>query len=536
MVRVLVLLSAVLTVPGVFTMVPVLRQIKSTSPDPTTTPVTTTPMPTTTPSGCMGQDGQFHAPGSTYHPTGDKCYTCHCDYGMVNWFDWSSTISENCHYTDCACPPCVDDVIPPGQCCPTCPNGHNCNAMGTVIPVGRDVEVNGYICFCPDTSGFPFGRRKRSSVARSSRGLRYFSPVFGDCSRFLEATCYRPTTIPPTTTVPTTVPTTTPRTRPTTEPITTIPHGLCFTDSGVYYPGQTWNPYGDPCHTCTCEFNSWQGTGEEMCHIVDCACPACVDDVTDQGQCCPRCPNGHNCNAMGTVIPAGRDVQVNGYTCRCPDTSGYPFGRRKRSVRRGLRYFSPVFGDCTRFLEATCSRPTTIPPPTTVPTTIPTTIPTTVPTTIPTTVPTTVPTMCITDNGVYYPGQTWNPYGDPCHTCTCEFNSWQGTGEEMCYIVDCACPACVDDVIDPGQCCPRCPNGDNCNAMGTVIPSGREVEVNGYMCRCPDRSGFPFGKRKREVSARRRRYDSPIFGDCDQFLQATCDPITTIPTPTTRRN
>ncbi|XP_078678529.1 kielin/chordin-like protein [Branchiostoma floridae x Branchiostoma belcheri] len=374
MVRVLFLLSAVLTVPGVLAMVQ-RQNAKSTTPRPTTTHMTTpqhpttphtttTPEPTTIPSGCMGQDGQFHAPGSTYHPTGDTCYTCHCDFGFVNWFDWSSTVSENCHYTDCACPPCVDDVIPPNQCCPTCPNGHNCNAMGTVIPAGRDVQVNGYTCRCPDTSGFPFGRRKRSTDAR--RGLRYFSPVFGDCTRFLEATCYLTTTIPPSTTVPTTVPTCT-----TTTP-TTVPAGICFTDNGVYYPGQTWHPNGDPCHTCTCEFNSWQSTGQEMCYYADCACPSCVDEVIDPGQCCPRCPNGDNCNAMGTVIPAGRDVQVNGYTCRCPSTSDYPFGRRKRSVRRGLRYFSPIFGDCDQFLEATCDRPTTVPSTTTVPTTVPT--------------------------------------------------------------------------------------------------------------------------------------------------------------------
>ncbi|KAI8504059.1 hypothetical protein Bbelb_181270 [Branchiostoma belcheri] len=348
MVRVLFLLSAVLAVPGVLAMVQS-QDAKSTSPRPTTTPMTTTPEPTTITRplktavlGCMGQNGQLHGLGSTYYPTGDKCHTCYCDFGFVG----------NCHYTDCGCPPCVDDVISPDQCCPTCPNGHNCNAMGTVIPAGRDVQVNGYTCRCPSISDYPFGRRKRSTVAR--RGLRYISGLFGDCTRFLEATCTITTA-----TVPTTVPTTTGL-------ITLTTPSICVTDNGVYNPGQTWHPNGDPCHTCTCEFNWWQSTAQEMCYHADCACPSCVDEVIDPGQCCPRCPNGDNCNAMGTVIPAGRDVQVNGQTCRCPSTSDYPFGRRKRSVRRGLRYFSPIFGDCDQYLEATCDRPTTVPSTTTV--------------------------------------------------------------------------------------------------------------------------------------------------------------------------
>ncbi|CAH1265664.1 Hypp3218 [Branchiostoma lanceolatum] len=128
-----ILLSVVLTVPGVFTMVQPDRHQGKTSTTTTAAPFTTTTTAPIPAVGCHGPDGSF---------------------------------------------------IPPGSPIPT---GPNCYAMGTIIPAGRDVQVNGYTCRCPDldTLGVPFG--KRSSVAR--RELRYNSAIWGDCSQYLQATC-----------------------------------------------------------------------------------------------------------------------------------------------------------------------------------------------------------------------------------------------------------------------------------------------------------------------------------------------------------
>eukprot|EP00058_Branchiostoma_floridae_P011766 XP_002597254.1 hypothetical protein BRAFLDRAFT_66389 [Branchiostoma floridae] len=75
-----------------------------------------------------------------------------------------------------------------------------------------------------------------------------------------------------------------------------------------------------------------------------------------------------------------------------------------------------------------------------------------------------------------------------CHPCQCaneptlSGTTWVYT--QWCLHIDCGCPRCVDYVFSPDQCCPTCPNGDNCDAMGTVIPGGMDVQVYGTTCRC----------------------------------------------------
>ncbi|XP_078594540.1 uncharacterized protein LOC144872353 [Branchiostoma floridae x Branchiostoma japonicum] len=146
MVHVLILLLEVLTLPDTFAS---LQRAHQTYPYVTTTP---TP-PLTTIAGCVSSiDGQGRPPGSTYYPTGDSCYECTCDGDP-----WSNTAQENCR---CA----------------------NCNAMGTVIPAGRDVQVNGHTCRCQHDTAFPAPRGKRSAIA--GRGL----PAYG-CEPFLQAIC-----------------------------------------------------------------------------------------------------------------------------------------------------------------------------------------------------------------------------------------------------------------------------------------------------------------------------------------------------------
>ncbi|XP_019638157.1 PREDICTED: kielin/chordin-like protein [Branchiostoma belcheri] len=249
-------------------------------------------------------------------------------------------------------------------------------------------------------------------------------------------------------------------------------------------------PYG-PCSDCYCD-----DEGQAQCMTISaCACPPCVDEVVYPNDCCPSCPNGENCYAMGTIIPAGTDVQVNGYTCRCPDPSGFLFGRHERSVRKALGYDWPD-GGCNQ-LEATCTM-TTLPPSTT------------------TTMPETTVAGCISSyDGQWYPPGSGMPSGSPCSDCYCD-----DEGQPLCMTISaCACPPCVDEVVYPNDCCPSCPNGENCYAMGTIIPAGRDVQVNGYTCRCPDPSGFLFGRHERSVR-KALRHDWPD-GGCNQ-LEATC--------------
>ncbi|XP_035675379.1 von Willebrand factor C domain-containing protein 2-like [Branchiostoma floridae] len=106
------------------------------------TTTTTTMGPTV--YGCRGADGQIHPPGSTY---GSSCHPCQCaNEPTLSGTTWVYT--QWCLHIDCGCPRCVDYVFSPDQCCPTCPNGDNCDAMGTVIPGGMDVQVYGTTCRC----------------------------------------------------------------------------------------------------------------------------------------------------------------------------------------------------------------------------------------------------------------------------------------------------------------------------------------------------------------------------------------------------
>ncbi|XP_078678535.1 uncharacterized protein LOC144914506 isoform X2 [Branchiostoma floridae x Branchiostoma belcheri] len=127
--HVLILLLAVLTVPDTFATVQRARQADNSElwTWPTTTTVTTT-IPTPTPGCVSSYDGQMYGQGSTM------------------------------------------------------PTGPNCNAMGTVIPAGMDVQVDGYTCRCPHDTAFPPPHGKRSALA--GRG----SAAYG-CEPLLEAVC-----------------------------------------------------------------------------------------------------------------------------------------------------------------------------------------------------------------------------------------------------------------------------------------------------------------------------------------------------------
>ncbi|KAK7107805.1 hypothetical protein V1264_015656 [Littorina saxatilis] len=89
-----------------------------------------------------------------------------------------------------------------------------------------------------------------------------------------------------------------------------------------------------------------------------------------------------------------------------------------------------------------------------------------------------------------YEGQTY-PEGEfwlnPCSSCLCR------GGEVNCALVDCFYTPCVDWVHDPEQCCPVCPNGNNCRAPdNSTVAEGETVELaTGETCTCdPYQGGY----------------------------------------------
>ncbi|XP_078284120.1 brorin [Rhinoraja longicauda] len=73
-----------------------------------------------------------------------------------------------------------------------------------------------------------------------------------------------------------------------------------------------------PCEKCRCEPN-----GEVHCSVAECAQVECVDPVYEPDQCCPVCKDGPNCFAGVSIIPAGREVQIDECTtCHCSYEDG----------------------------------------------------------------------------------------------------------------------------------------------------------------------------------------------------------------------
>ncbi|KAK7094769.1 uncharacterized protein [Littorina saxatilis] len=95
-----------------------------------------------------------------------------------------------------------------------------------------------------------------------------------------------------------------------------------------------------------------------------------------------------------------------------------------------------------------------------------------------------------------------------CTECFCEDTQYDdddgeeegGLAEAVCIVGDCLAPRCVDPVVEEGECCPQCPNGENCyirqprpkKKRPRVIPMGRDVRKGSTeVCRCsPDELMF----------------------------------------------
>ncbi|KAL4230971.1 von Willebrand factor C domain-containing protein 2-like [Mactra antiquata] len=88
---------------------------------------------------------------------------------------------------------------------------------------------------------------------------------------------------------------------------------------------------------------------------------------------------------------------------------------------------------------------------------------------------------CLHEGQVYSSGEKFQT--SPCVHCVCD-----PSGQVLCLAGACVMPPCVDAVNDPDQCCPVCPNGENCrHSDGTIIRKGEVYNPDTKTtCMCPN--------------------------------------------------
>ncbi|XP_019642390.1 PREDICTED: kielin/chordin-like protein isoform X9 [Branchiostoma belcheri] len=182
--------------------------------------------------GCYHGD-DFIPVGATFQP--DPCTFCHC------YSPWEPAI---CAVVDCAFPPCVNLITPPGECCPVCTDIGCEHPDGIILP-GEPYEVDGCMtCYCGAAGQEPLCATAACLLPPCDTPVQ----IAGQCCPVCEA-----------------------------------PEGCPY--NGMIIPlNDSFKP--DDCTTCTCSV-----AGEApLCIAVSCALPPCPDPVKIAGQCCLTCP------------------------------------------------------------------------------------------------------------------------------------------------------------------------------------------------------------------------------------------------------
>jgi len=69
-----------------------------------------------------------------------------------------------------------------------------------------------------------------------------------------------------------------------------------------------------------------------------------------------------------------------------------------------------------------------------------------------------------------------SPKGNPCVTCACTtVTTLSGKNYNSCREDIKHCNnyvPCADSIVQQGECCPSCPNGENCSINGTIVEPG----------------------------------------------------------------
>ncbi|XP_078672393.1 kielin/chordin-like protein isoform X5 [Branchiostoma floridae x Branchiostoma belcheri] len=182
--------------------------------------------------GCYHGD-DFIPTGGTFRP--DPCTFCHC---------YEPGQPAACAVIDCAVPPCVNLITPPGECCPVCADIGCEHPDGIILP-GEPYQVDGCMtCYCGAAGQEPLCATAACYLPPCDTPVQ----IAGQCCPVCEA-----------------------------------PEGCPY--NGMIIPlNDSFKP--DDCTTCTCSV-----AGEApLCIAVSCAIPPCPDPVKIAGQCCPTCP------------------------------------------------------------------------------------------------------------------------------------------------------------------------------------------------------------------------------------------------------
>ncbi|KAK3769839.1 hypothetical protein RRG08_028506 [Elysia crispata] len=92
--------------------------------------------------GCRHTDGKVYKQGEVIR--NEPCVRCYCPFGGGE---------PVCDVTLCPLSECVDPVDVQGVCCPTCPNGPNCQIGLLTLPIDKSVKVDNETCRCERFTG-----------------------------------------------------------------------------------------------------------------------------------------------------------------------------------------------------------------------------------------------------------------------------------------------------------------------------------------------------------------------------------------------
>ncbi|XP_053868139.1 kielin/chordin-like protein isoform X5 [Malaclemys terrapin pileata] len=303
--------------------------------------------------------GEGYLDGQEFPDPQDACGRCACLRGFVT-----------CTKTPCDPPGCRHPTSPPGKCCPVC---QGCHFQGQDLADGETFPAPGGRCEqCRCLQG------EVSCGPLSCPGVKCSHPAVGPCDCPMCDGCSF--------------------------------HGRACSN-GERFP----DPH-DACRLCSCL------DGSVTCVPAPCSPAPCRNPVNLPGQCCPQCSG--TCHYQGHLYESGTTFRPPAgdpcSTCTCLDEAV--------TCQR-----EPCLQQCTH------------------------------------PVPPAAPSCCPDCNRCLFEGQELasrqavTPPSDPCQRCRCLH------GNVLCTPVLCPQAACASPVRRPGHCCPECPV---CRHGGQEYPEG----------------------------------------------------------------
>ncbi|XP_060229924.1 kielin/chordin-like protein [Meriones unguiculatus] len=440
------------------------------------------------PSACCRADctgcafgGKEYPNGADFpHPT-DPCRWCGCLGGTVQ-----------CLARRCPPLPCAEPALPPGECCPQCPDAPpDCPRPGDTAPA-RPPDDPCSRCLCRDGAvacqrlpcpPAPCAHPRRGRCCPSCHGCLYRGTEFASGERFPDpsAACHvclcweGSVSCEPKACAPAQCP------FPAKEDCCPACDGCEYL--GVsYLSSQEFPDPREPCSLCTCL------GGFVTCTRRPCEPPACSHPLTVPGHCCPTC---QGCLYLGVAAALGESLpdpldpacsvctceegsmrcgkkpcppalctQPSPGPCLCPVCRGCLF--QGREYPDGEEFEGPE-GSCERCLcwagRVSCARLRCPPLPCLLQATEPGTC---------------CPrcTGCLARGEEHPEGSSWAPADSPCSSCVCH------KGVITCAQIQCV-SVCVQPEQGPGDCCPRCPG---CEHEGRKYEPGESFQPGADPC------------------------------------------------------